>query len=214
MEDSLRRSIETVKKDWERSPYFEDAEAHRGVFWNADSPFRRMFDKLDTRLTIELACGHGRHSEYLAGIADHLVVIDVFQGHIELTRRRLREFSNVGYVVGDGSNFRPLPEGIASAIVCYDSMVHFNEDIVASYLLDAARVLEPGGRFLTHLSNLDTAGSTAFYGHNPHARNHMTLPLLDTLIAHAGLALIETEEFHWDGVVGLDRIALLAKPVP
>lgn len=212
MKDTLRQSIEVVKRDWEKSPYYQIAERHTGIFWDDDSDFRHFFDRLDLSRVVELACGHGRHSERIAIRAGRLILIDVFPGHLKIVKRRLEEFSSVMFILGNGADFRPVPDGRITAIVCYDSMVHFSPDIVISYLRDAKRVLAPGGLFLAHLSNFDSKGTRQFYGLNPQARNHMTLALLEKMVDKAGLRLVDSLVFTWSGVVDLDRIALIENP--
>ena len=48
-----------IARDWKANEYYDRAEQEdwTDVFWKAGSDFRRLFDQLDTNVTVELACG-------------------------------------------------------------------------------------------------------------------------------------------------------------
>ncbi len=215
----LSRSIETVKLAWEESTYYNTAEKWTPIFWGDEFPFRRMFEQLDVERCAELACGHGRHAEQLMRLKGDRVKIlyclDVIQANVDFTSRRLSRFPQVHCLLIEGKDFQPIDTGTLTAIYCYDAMVHFSPDIVQSYLVDAHRVLKPGGRVFLHHSNLDapTTGNTreTYYGKNPNARNHMTLDIFTKLVEAASLRILETQQIDWGGVANLDRISLLER---
>ncbi len=217
----LARSIEIVKRPWAENPYYENAEKWTRIFWEASSDFRQAFDLLDVTHCIELACGHGRHAEQLMLAKGHAVqslyCLDVVEKNIEVTSQRLAAYPQVQCNLIDGKDFGPIPNRTITAIYCYDAMVHFSEDIIGSYLVDAHRVLKPGGRVLLHHSNLDAPQTGRQPGsdwtRNPHGRNHMTLTLFTSLAAKAGLSILKTKARQWGTVPELDRITLLEKPV-
>lgn len=211
MKASLEKSVETVGQAWKESPYYEDAEQWTFMFWNHGHGYRDYFDLLDLSSVVELACGHGRHSERVAPLAGHLSVLDIHEENLEVCVKRLEKYANVSVVKNNGYNFRPLADASATAIFCYDAMVHFSPDIVASYLGDAARVLAPGGKALFHHSNHDD-GSRQHYGLNPHARNAMSLAQFAELATAAGLTVVKSTPMEWGGMTGLDGLTLLRKP--
>jgi len=115
---SLRHSVEVVGEPWRESAYYDDAEAWLHVFWGEGTQFRRLFDQLDLDAVVELACGHGRHAELVAPRAGRLTLIDIFDENLTYCRNRLKVFSNVDYIMGDGFSFKPLPNACATAIFC------------------------------------------------------------------------------------------------
>jgi SAM-dependent methyltransferase len=220
MSMQISKSIEIVKKPWIDSPYYDRAEKWTHVFWNEHSIFKRYFDQLELKHCAELACGHGRHSEQLlrrySDRVSSLFVLDVVEKNIAFTKDRLSMFGQVRALLIEGSDFRPIESDALTSIFCYDAMVHFSPDIVESYLLDAARVLAPGGRALFHHSNHDapeTGTGDKHYGRNPQARNHMTLDLFSALANQAGLTLLDSMAMNWGGVPNLDRVSLLERPM-
>jgi ubiquinone/menaquinone biosynthesis C-methylase UbiE len=206
----LQQDIATVAEAWAKSPYYEDAEKWTFLFWDSGTEFRRLFDRLDLTAVVELACGHGRHSERIVGSAGRIVMIDIFESNLDYCRRRVGNHPNVSFLKGDGGSFRPLEDNSTTAIFCYDAMVHFSPEMVRSYLQDATRILKPGGMCLFHHSNYP-APLNQHYGQNPHARNHMTVPLFESYAKAAGLSVVETTVIPWGAEPDLDAVSLLTK---
>ena len=213
----INKSIESVRGAWIDSPYYETAEQWTHLFWKQDAIFKIYFDQIDVSNSAELACGHGRHSEQLlqkyANRVSHLYCLDVIESNVDFTRKRLSSFSNVECLLIAGRDFQPIPSDSLTSIFCYDAMVHFNPDVVQSYLADAFRVLMPGGRALFHHSNLDAPKTgVSGYAQNPHARNHMPFNLFESFVAEAGLRILEAQAIRWGQLPNLDRISLLERP--
>ncbi|MCF7997276.1 MAG: class I SAM-dependent methyltransferase [Chromatiaceae bacterium] len=208
----LEASVKIVAEPWDQSPYYEDAERFTGLFWDEGTLFRQRFSMLQLDTVVELACGHGRHAEQILDQCGQLILMDVFNENLDICRQRLGENQTIRYIHSNGYNFEPVSDESVSSIFCYDAMVHFSSDIIASYLHDAHRILRPGGQMLLHHSNYDTGGNNQHYGLNPHARNHMTYALFQTLAEQAGLNIISSNPLDWGGEKELDRLSLLLKP--
>jgi SAM-dependent methyltransferase len=206
----INESVRQVGEPWKDSPYYANAEKQMHVFWQDGTPFRKLFDQLELTATVELACGHGRHASHIAGRCDRLALMDIHAENIDFCRSRLERFSNVEYYVNSGFDFQPLADKSLSAIFCYDAMVHFSPDIVRSYLHDASRVLRPGGMALFHHSN-HPAPLHVPYSQNPHARNHMTVPLFASYAAEAGLLVKESTIMAWGSEPDLDGLTLVVR---
>lgn len=208
---NLKNSIETVASPWKDSPYHDNAEKWTNIFWNEDSVFRQLFEKLDLEYTVELSVGHGRHADIVARRARTLVVVDIFEDHLDFCRKRLNKYNNIIYRKCQGAAFDRIDDNSVSSIYCYDAMVHFSPDIVESYLKDSYRILKTGGKALFHHSNY-TPEIEQNYGLNPHARNHMTKQIFSELCNKANLNVLESIIIDWGGVNNLDCISLIEKP--
>jgi SAM-dependent methyltransferase len=215
----IKKSVETVKRAWISSSYYNDAEKWTFLFWENNSIFKQYFDKLDVRFIAELACGYGRHAEKLLQTRQHQVqliyCLDVVEENLLFTENRLAVYNKSKILLVSGHDFKPIASNSLTSIFCYDAMVHFSPDIIESYLIDAYRVLTPNGRALFHHSNLnapETGQPGRDYGGNPHARNHMTLELFETLARKAGLRILQTNAIRWGNEPDLDRITLLERP--
>jgi SAM-dependent methyltransferase len=200
---------------WEASPYYDDAERWTWLFWSDAHAFKPLFDELDLKRVVELACGHGRHGEYLLqnlrNRLGDLVMMDVLESNVAYCRQRLGQQTNVSIMVNNGADFRPLETCSVTAIFCYDAMVHFDRRVVLSYLQDASRVLMPGGKALFHHSNCDVDPDSNFAS-NPHARAFMSGALFSNYAQRCGLEVLQQRIMDWGKEPSLDCLTLLAKP--
>jgi ubiquinone/menaquinone biosynthesis C-methylase UbiE len=203
--------VRSAAEGWDKSPYYQNAEQLLYVFWDEETLFRKVFEQLDLTRVLDLACGHGRHTERIVGRAGHVTLMDVHETNIEACRRRLGHHRHLRFVVNNGYDFRPLDDGELTAIFCYDAMVHFAPLVVAAYLSDTRRVLGRGGLALYHHSNYPAAPSSN-YALNPGARNHMTQELFGLFATAAGLTVVESHVLPWGGVDALDCVTLVRKP--
>lgn len=210
--------ISTAQREgraWERSAYYDGAEKWTFLFWGGHLPFRRLFDQLDPVHLVELACGHGRHAEYLMqnlrGPIRSLTCLDILETNVDITRRRLEAFAEVQVWQNDGVGFQPVADGAASAVFCYDAMVHFDERVIQRYLHDLLRILKPGGKAVFHHSN-NAAGKGIPYGQNLHARAYLTAELFAEMAGRAGLRVLEQHIIPWGQVPALDCLSLVSRP--
>jgi SAM-dependent methyltransferase len=209
----LQRSAEASSRPFVDSAYYGDAEKWTPYWWDGRLAFRRFFDMLDLEFVIELSSGYGRHAEYSAKLCKHLVLMDVIERNLKICRVRLGgRFPSLEYAKNNGFNFQPVGDGEASAIYCYDSMVHFSADLVASYLADTVRVLRPGGRALYHHSNYP-GPQLAHFGQHPHARQCMTQADFWRLARERGLRVVESMVIPWGEAEALDCITLVERLV-
>jgi len=216
-----------IARDWKgevgamgsyASYYYDRAEQESwlAIFWHPETKFRQLFDRLNPRMLVELACGHGRHtarifnSPEIRNKIDRAYVMDVNEENIAFCKERFRENSSIVPLTNSGFDFRSLERESISAIFCYDAMVHFEYDAVMSYIFDAARILIPGGQALLHHSNYDQSPG-ASYSSNPHARNFMTKNLFAHVAIRAGFKIVEQFVIDWDDAEKLDCISLIQK---
>lgn len=211
MKNELADQVSNIRKPWEGSIYYSNAEKWTFLFWDEGMPIRKFFNRLDLKFTVELACGHGRHAERSAPLAKKLLLVDVIEENLNVCRERLSQFAHVNCALGTGTTFPAVKPNSVTAIYCYDAMVHFSPDIIESYLKDTCRVLKKGGRALYHHSNY-ADGEGKHWATNPHARNFMTLGLFSELASKHGLKVVEQAEMDWAGVKSLDGLTLLEKP--
>ncbi|QHO73916.1 hypothetical protein ACH79_15990 [Bradyrhizobium sp. CCBAU 051011] len=207
---TIEKSVQHVASAWKSSPYYADAERWTHLFWGDNTVFLRLFKKLALDNVIELAAGHGRHSERIVGQCGAIALMDIHQENIDACRSRLGRFPTLSFFVNNGYNFEPIAADTISAIFCYDAMVHFAPDVVQSYIKDTRRVLLSGGMALYHHSNLNAPGTN--YAKNIHARNHMTQELFRSFCDEARMEIVESISIRWGGVEDLDRISLIRRP--
>lgn len=199
---------------WEESRYYDDAEQWTYLFWSEQFQFLPLFGLLDLDNIIELACGHGRHSEQVlkyGGRVGMLTLVDVLQSNIDFCKKRLKSSSKCKFIKNSGTTFTGVTDSSTTAIFSYDAMVHFHRSVVLGYLLDMRRVLKSGGRALLHHSNYALDPDDSFADH-PHARAFMTAKLFETYVSKAGLCLLGQRIIDWSGERNLDCISLVERP--
>lgn len=201
---------------WDGSKYYDDAEAWTWLFWSEDHQFFDFFRRLDTTNLLELACGHGRHGEYVlshfGNRVDSFVMLDILQSNVDFCLNRIGNHKNLEILCNSGTGFHPVQDESITAIFCYDAMVHFHQDVVKSYLNDTYRVLAPGGMALFHHSNYSLEPDSPFAA-NPHARAYMSGPLFKKYAEESGLVVVAQKVFPWGNEPGLDCLSLVKKPV-
>lgn len=185
-----------IAQDWIDTKYYESAESQVTSFWNPGSIFRKRFDTLDASNIIELACGHGRHLPYYYDSAHSIILIDVNPSNIIFCKKRFPNLPKINFYVNSGSDFSQIPSCSITSIFCYDSMVHFDLRDVFSYIVDAHRVLKPGGCILFHHSNYDK-GPGRYYTTNPHWRNYMSANLFKHVAMLTGFTIVSQDILNW-----------------
>ena len=198
----------TVAQDWITSPYYSEAEKWTWMFWDPASSFKKLFDRLPPGETVDLACGHGRHSEKMLALGRSVIALDIVPENVAFTYERLKGKPDFTVHRCNGVDFQPVPDQSVDAIMCYDAMVHFDCDVVRSYLRDSVRILRPGGMGLFHHSNYNGNPSAIHYGQNPHARNFMTAELFAHFAYKEGCSIVEQHVIPWGDVPKLDCISL------
>lgn len=190
--------------------YFENAENALDIFWNEESPFYSMFQKLDLSNIIELGCGRGRHVPQYLENAGHIMLVDILQENIDICKERFGGNEKIGYYSNNGFDLRDLADDSYSALYTYDAMVHFEMMDIYFYLKDIYRILQKGGRALFHHSN--NAGDYKYSFENArHGRSFMSKDIFAYLAYRAGFTILEQKVIDWGGEAELDCISLLEK---
>jgi hypothetical protein len=102
-----------------------------------------------------------------------------------------------------------IPSKKFTHVYSFDAMVHFDLEIVLSYIAEFARVLKPTGTAFIHHSNF-TRNPGAPFQDNPHWRNFMS----DTIFRHCsirnGFDILEQKVIDWAGQ-GIDCITVMRR---
>ena len=171
----------------------------------------------DFSSTLELACGHGRNTEFLRRYAKSIDLVDVNQTCIDACEQRFgaeKDGCVFRYHVTTGNSL-PVPGGSISFIYTWDSMVHFDKLVVRDYVHDVFRALKPGGSAFLHHSNYGTVAPNSSWTKNHGNRSDMTADLMREYAEEAGLKIkfqrLSGTADGW-GIDDLDCLSLLAKP--
>jgi SAM-dependent methyltransferase len=206
-----RRLLDLAKQvgdDWREGPYYEEAESGFGPQW--ENVIWPMIREVDFTCTVELAAGHGRNSEKLRYLASRLYLVDINRENIDFLKRRFAEADNIICVQNNGVDLAGIGDAEASFVYTFDSMVHFDSDVVRAYLVEFARVLQPGGHAFCHYSNY-VGNPTGSYRDHPGWRNFMGREMFEHYAAKEGLVPLVSKPLHV-ATTTHDALALLQKP--
>lgn len=179
---------------WHGHSYFDEAERYMQEQWEAH--VWPMIHDCDFTAVLDLAAGHGRNSERLAKLSKRLVVGDILPENVEFCRNRLLGRTNVEFVLLNGVDLHQIENCSLTLVYCFDAMVHFDSDVVRSYLREFRRVLVPGGRAFCHHSNY-TERPGADFRLNPGARNFMSQAMFKHYASKEGLQVVKSRTIHW-----------------
>jgi len=187
--------------------YFAHAEPFMEPLWK--QLLQPFLEGCDFTHTVDLAAGHGRNSIILSTLAERLTIIDIQPSNIEICRRRFGNRKNIEFFVNNGFDMRPVRDEDVTLVYCFDAMVHFDSDVVRSYLCDTRRVLLPGGRGFFHHSNY-TGGDD--WRTNVEARNFMSKVWFAHYAQKEGLKVLNQRLIEWSGIADLDCLTLVERP--
>jgi ubiquinone/menaquinone biosynthesis C-methylase UbiE len=195
--------------------YFIDAEPHMELQWN-EIIFPEIRN-LDFTTVLDLACGHGRNSEFLRQHTKYLHLVDINQSCIDACRLRFgdtKDGTRFYYHVTDGNHLKMIPDDSISLVYSWDSMVHFDKLIIRDYLLDIKRVLRSGGSAFLHHSNYGEKAPDSDWAKNSGTRSDMSAKIMQEYAAAIDLEVVLQKiqgRAEGRGEDGLDCVSILRR---
>lgn len=194
---------------WAQSPYYDLAETGmvsrwRGHIWP-------MIQDCDFSHVVDLAAGHGRNSQMLRSVADRITVVDINQENVDFCKGRFAGDPKFRFIKNDGCTLADLEDNSVSLLYCFDAMVHFDSDVVRSYLREFHRVLQPGGRGFCHHSNY-TGNPCGDFRDDGSWRNFMSQELFHHYCDKEQLSVLRAMAIDWAHTPHHDCLTLFEKP--
>ena len=181
--------------------YFEAAEKDaKERYEELIKPFIPSLNGLNC---LEIACGHGRIASQVLknNEPNHLQLIDINPDNIKFVLNRFKGRDEVHAEVNNGIDLRNLEDQHYNFVYSFDSMVHFNRELIELYINEIKRVLTPGGQAYIHYSNWGKTCTTE--NHGPGLRGDMNRSAMLELVKDC--RVIHDKVIDW-GVKGLDAI--------
>lgn len=115
---------------------------------------KRIHRFLPVGNVVEIAPGHGRWTFFLRQYCETFVGVDLSPECVDACRRRFSDWPAASFHVNDGYSLSMVADGSADFVFSFDSLVHAEWDVVASYLRELSRVLAPDGVAFLHHSHM------------------------------------------------------------
>lgn len=163
--------------------------------------------EIDYTRTVDFACGRGRNTEKLCDLATSITMVDVNPENIDYCREKFANCPQIDFALCNGYELTGIADDSVTFLYSFDSMVHFDLELIISYLYEFERVLRPGGTAFIHHSNY-TGSPGADFQQNPHWRNFMSADLFRHVATRAGLEVVRQDVIGWGGVSQLDCLTL------
>lgn len=109
---------------------------------------------------LEIGCGVGRVGRVLAPFVKEWIGCDVSANMLRIARRRLLGLANTRLQEVSGYDLQPIPDASVDAVYTTVVFMHLEEWDRYNYVLEAMRVLKPGGRF--YCDNVDLASKAGW----------------------------------------------------
>jgi len=109
---------------------------------------------LKSATVLEIGCGTGRMTEFLAPLVHQLYAVDVSTEMIERARARLGVVGNLELLLVRGDNLAEFSDQSFDLVVSYIVLQHIPNPVVRQYFRDIRRILRPNGIFRGQVANI------------------------------------------------------------
>ena len=198
--------------------------------WNG-TIYPRIHQHLPAHTILEIAPGFGRWTQFLAGMCERLILVDLSEKCIAACRQRFRDATHIEYHVNDGRSLAFIADGSVDFVFTFDSLVHVDADVVEAYLGEINRILKHDGTGFIHHSNLAEYSMLARIHLFLAARSRlqalvrksklvppihgratsMSAARFRELAATAGMACASQERINWGGKRTIDCLSTIRK---
>jgi ubiquinone/menaquinone biosynthesis C-methylase UbiE len=156
---TLMVSIVENKSIWDRDYPWSEAGDEWSAAWGSSAMqwhgtlMPRIHRCLPADTVLEIACGHGRWTQYLLRHCQRLIGIDLSSQCIGACKQRFAGQSHASFFQNDGKSLAMVDDASVDFIFSFDSLVHADFEVLDGYLSQFARVLRRDGVAFIHHSN-------------------------------------------------------------
>lgn len=173
------------------------------------SLFPRLHRFLPARRILEIAPGYGRWSEFLIPACDEFIGIDLSSRCVDACRERFSKAKHAQFFSNNGYSLEAAQNESCDLVFSFDSLVHAELDVLASYIPEVLRKLTASGVAFLHHSNLLACASTIDMSHRRAA--NVSADAVADLVTRNGGKLIIQEVINWRGKSLIDCFSLFSR---
>lgn len=111
---------------------------------------------VDFDVILDLSIGHGRMTNTFLDISEKVIGVDVNQENIDFCHERFRidsRYQKTCFIHNNGLDLQGIADSSITFVICWDSMVHFDWDVIRNYLKEFYRVMNKDSYAFIHHSN-------------------------------------------------------------
>ena len=151
---------------------------------------------------LEIGCGVGRVGMVIAPLCKRWIGCDVSSNMLRHAAQRLSQHKNVSFIELSGFDLSPIADKSVSLVYCTVVFMHLDEWDRFNYVLEAYRVLCPGGRvFIDNFNLCSDEGWSVFEDHRafppdqrpPHISKSSTPQEIETYLHRAGFQSVKVQ---------------------
>ncbi len=163
-------------------------------------PYELVLNEAAGKRILEVGCGDGYGSFYLAKIAREVIGID-YEDSVILQARDKYKKPNLSFMYMDAIKLQ-FEDGAFDIACSFQVIEHIPEDKLSEYLLEIKRVLKASGKFYLSTLNLEhSVKSPLTYKKNPAHCKEFTLPefkgLLSGMFSDVGIYGLHLTAKHY-----------------
>ncbi|MGA8185148.1 MAG: class I SAM-dependent methyltransferase [Terriglobia bacterium] len=150
-----------ARGNWRRSIWAEASDTEESFRASGDRDYKRYVGRFLSTLQIdpaemvalEIGCGVGRVSEFLARDFFRLVALDISRQMLKIGRQRVTA-NNILWLCNDGISLGPVADHSVDFIFSFGVFQQIpDEAAIAGYVAEAGRTLKAGGWFVFQVMN-------------------------------------------------------------
>jgi len=160
-----------------------------------DSIIKKELEPFSNRRVLEIGCGTGRITEFVANDFGQVTGLDISEKMIEIGKERLATIRNLEMIATDGKNY-PLDNSLFDLVFSFIVFQHMPDiKTIRKNFEEITRVLKSNGIAKIQLRGLPTSKKNWFYGPDFDQRN------AKKLIANLPLEIIQVtgvgQRYFW-----------------
>lgn len=106
-------------------------------------------------VVLEIGCGAGRVSSYVAPHCKKLFCVDILDEALKLAKNELEQFDNVEFKKVNGYDLKCFPDKRFDLVYSFATFIHFDFELALAYLKEIKRVLKKNGIFVIEFHPMD-----------------------------------------------------------
>jgi 2-polyprenyl-3-methyl-5-hydroxy-6-metoxy-1,4-benzoquinol methylase len=200
---------------WDRGYNWDNRGEEWSETWGGSEPqwfgslYPRLHGLIPTKRLLEIAPGFGRWTKFLIPACQEYLGIDLSANCISACQNLFRAASHARFCQNDGLSLSAA-EGLFDVVFSFDSLVHVESDVMASYVPQILQKLSPRGVAFLHHSNL---AALPVRPKHTHARGEtVSAKSVAELVSTCGGKIILQELVDWgESLEPLDCLTLFGR---